>query len=179
MLKSSAKLAAGWSKERFIDKVGSSMASKAKAGLFSRMNKINDVLSEDYLTERSRAKDLKVSVAEGLKLCTTALEAGRAFRAATEAVQLQLDSIMGRVWCGAVRGSVRCGAVVRGGVRCDAVLCCAVLCGGTLCCAVLCGAVWCCVVLCGAGAVRRCAMRCCTVKREANTRSYYRTLTHG
>ena len=107
MLKSSAKLAAGWSKERFIDKVGSSMASKAKAGLFSRMNKINDVLSEDYLTERSRAKDLKVSVAEGLKLCTTALEAGRAFRAATEAVQLQLDSIMGRLWCGAVRGSAR------------------------------------------------------------------------
>ena len=150
MLKSSAKLAAGWSKERFIDKVGSSMASKAKAGLFSRMNKINDVLSEDYLTERSRAKDLKVSVAEGLKLCTTALEAGRAFRAATEAVQLQLDSIMGRLWCGAVRGGVRCGAwwcgaVVRGGVRCGAVLCCAVVC----CAAVRC-AVRCCVVLCGA-----------------------------
>ena len=127
MLKSSAKLAAGWSKERFIDKVGSSMASKAKAGLFSRMNKINDVLSEDYLTERSRAKDLKVSVAEGLKLCTTALEAGRAFRAATEAVQLQLDSIIGRLCCAVVYGAVVCCgvrrcAMVPGGVRCGAMV---------------------------------------------------------
>ena len=145
MLKSSAKLAAGWSKERFIDKVGSSMASKAKAGLFSRMNKINDVLSEDYLTERSRAKDLKVSVAEGLKLCTTALEAGRAFRAATEAVQLQLDSIIGRLWCVAVRDGARWCTVRRGAVLCCAVLCCSVRCGGVVCCAVRCG-----VVLCGA-----------------------------
>ena len=72
LLGSSDKLAAGWGQDRFFGG-GSSRSqgfrAKAKMGFLSRMGKIQDMLSEEYLTERARTKELKASVAEGIKLC--------------------------------------------------------------------------------------------------------------